>query len=143
MRLGAFPERPMVMSTKITTATPPTEYNKEQGCNRNTDFCVNVKTILRNDSIAAIGKHYTGRLTRDAEDHYTFVETLPSTNGKRNPHVYVGKYITITRRDDGSLRPNFKPVKMDANFSATIYARGVANELLWAFESLLEKEAAK
>ena len=31
---------------------------------------------------------------------------------------------------------------MDANFNATIYARGVANELLWAFESLLEKEAS-
>lgn len=131
------------MSTKITTATPPTEYNKEQGCNRNTDFCVDVKTILRNDSIAAIGKNYTGELTRDSEDHYTFLETQPPKVYKRNPHVYVGKYITITRRDNGRLQPNFKPLKMDANFSATTYARGVANELLWGLSGLIEKEAAK
>jgi len=104
---------------------------------------VDVKTILRNDSIAAIGKNYTGQLTRDSEDHYTFLETLPPKVYKRNPHVYVGKYITITRRDDGGLRPNFKPIKDWKDFSATIYARGVANELLWALGSLIEKEAAK
>ena len=143
MRLGAFPERPMVMSTKITTATPPTEYNKEQGCNRNTDFCVDVKTILRDDSIAVIGKHYTGELTRDTEEHYTFLETLPPKVYKRNPHVYVGKYITITRKKEGRLQPNFKPIREWKGFSPVSYANGVANELLWALESLLEKEAPK
>ena len=143
MRLGAFPERPMVMSTKITTATPPTEYNKEQGWNRNTDFCVDVKTILRDDSIAAIGKHYTGELTHDSEEHYTFIETLPPKVYKRNPRVFDGKYITVTRKKDGSLQPNFKPIKEWNDFSAFDYARGVANELLWAMESLLEKEAPK
>lgn len=131
------------MSTKITTATPPTEYNKEQGWNPNTDFCVDVKTILRSDSIAAIGKHYTGELTRDSEDHYTFLETLPPKVYKRNPHVYVGKYITITRKKDGSLQPNFKPIKEWNDFSALAYAKGVANELLWALSSLLEKEGSK
>ena len=30
---------------------------------------------------------------------------------KRNPRVFNGEYITVTRRDDGSLRPNFKPIK--------------------------------
>lgn len=56
------------------------------GWNRNTDLCVDVKTILRTDRVTKLGKEYTGVLTRDGEDHYTFVETRPSTAGKRNPH---------------------------------------------------------
>lgn len=63
--------------------------------------------------------------------------TLPSP--KRNPHLFVGKYITITRRDDGSLRLNFRPVDMKHDFCASEYASHVANELFWALTSLLEK----
>ena len=66
-------------------------------------------------------------------------ETQPSTAGKRNQQVFYGKFITITRRDDGTLRPNFKPMKMEEGFSASSYATGVANELLWALTSLLGK----
>lgn len=132
------------MSKKHFIPTPPAkEYNKEQGCHHNTDFCVDVKTILRNDSIAAIGKKYTGELTRDTEDHYTFLETLPPKVYKRNPRVFDGKYITVTRKKDGRLQPNFKPIKEWKGFIPVNYAKGVANELLWALESLLEKEGSK
>ena len=79
--------------------------------------------VLRRDSEAVIDEF----LCRDA--HYTFVETLPQTE-KRNPQVFVGKYITITRRDDGSYRPNFRPVDVVAGFNIGRYAAGVANELL-------------
>lgn len=58
--------------------------------NSNTDLCVDVKTILRTDRVTKLGKEYTGVLTRDGEDHYTFVETRPSTAGKRNPHGMSG-----------------------------------------------------
>ena len=47
--------------------------------------------------------------------------------------MFNGTYITITRRDDGSLRPNFKPMKVDADFSIVGYAFGVAKELIKAF----------
>ena len=92
------------------------------------------------------GKEYQGILRRDVDadefrydEHFTFVETVPQTAGKRNPHLFVGEYITITRKDDGSLRPNFKPMKVDRDFSVDKYAAGVANELLWALEGLVEK----
>ena len=142
----AFPERTSVMSKKITTTTPPTEkYNKEQGWNKNTELCVNLKTLLRSDKRMKVGKDYQGVLRRDVEceefnydDHFTFVETLPPTADKRNPHVYEGDYITITRRDDGSYRPNFKPMKVDKDFTVAKYATGVANELLWALEGLIK-----
>ena len=101
-----------------------------------TDLGMDVKTILHSSRITKIGKDYQGVLTRDQEDHYTFIETIPQTAGKRNPQVFNGKYITITRRDDGTYRPNFKPLKMESDFSVEEYVNGVANELLWGLEGL-------
>ena len=113
--------------------------------NNNTHLGVDLKTQLRSDPIAKVGKNYTGVLRRDVEcdefrydDHFTFVETVPPTAGKRNPHVFDGQYITITRRDDGSLRLNFKELKVGADFRLERYALGVYNELLWALEGLVE-----
>ena len=136
------------MSTKITTTTPLTEkYNKEQGWHKNTDLGCDVKTILRSDVRMKVSKDYLGvfRLDSDAivdeflcrDAHYTFTETVPPAAGKRNPHVYEGDFITVTRRDDGSYRPNFKPMKLGADFTVAKYAAGVANELLWALEGLV------
>ena len=118
-----------------------------QGWHRNTALCVNLKTILRNDERLQAGKDYQGILRRDVEcedyyydEHYTFVETVPPAPRKRNPHVFKGRYITITRQADGSLRLNFRPVKMDGDFSIERYAVGVSNELLWALEGLVEEK---
>ena len=47
-------------------------------------------------------------------------------------------FYTITRRSDGSYHPNFKPMKVDKDFCVVRYASGVANELLWALEGLVE-----
>ena len=119
---------------------------EEQGWHPNTHLCVDLKTLLRSDCVAKAGKSYPGVLRRDVEceefnydDHFSFVETLPPTAGKRNPHVYEGDFITVTRRDDGSYRPNFKPMKVGADFTVAKYAAGVANELLWALEGLIKK----
>ena len=126
-----------------------TTESEEQGWHPNTELSVDLKTLLRSDVRMKTGKTYPGVLRRDSEavvdefrchdPHYTFTETLPQTAGKRNPHVYDGKFITVTRRDDGSLRLNFKELKVGADFSVEKYASGVANELLWALEGLVEK----
>ena len=120
-----------------------------QGWNRNTDLSVDLKTVLHSDLSMKTGKEYQGVLRRDSDidyddyrchdAHYTFIETVPPTPRKRNPHVFVGKYITVTRRGDGSLHPNFKPLKMDKDFNLERYTLGVSNELLWALEGLIEK----
>jgi hypothetical protein len=139
------------MSKKITTTTPPTAYiNKEQGWNKNTDLGCDVKTILRSDKRMKVGKDYQGVLRHDSEaivdefisrdSHYTFIETAEAQPRKRNPHVYRGRYITVTRRDDGQLRPNFRPTDLTAeHLSVPDYAVGVANELLQALEGLIER----
>lgn len=105
----------------------------------NTEPCVDVKFFTFKQGRLEVGTTLPGILTRDGEEHFTFRETQTSTAGKRNQQVFYGKFITITRRDDGTLRPNFKPVKMEKGFSASSYATGVANELLWALTSLLGK----
>ena len=115
------------------------ESSDEQVWNRNTDLCMDVKTILRSDRVTKIGKDYPGVLTRDNDDHYTFTETVQACVEKRNPQVYRGKHITVTRKDDGTYSPNFRPVKVGAGFNVGRYAAGVANELLWALEGLVEE----
>ena len=112
---------------------------KEFVLKSNTDLCMDVKTVLHSDSISKIGKDYQGVLTRDTDEHYTFIETIPPVAEKRNPQVFKGKFITVTRNSNGTYRPNFKPMKIDADFSLDQYANGVANELLRALEGLIEK----
>ena len=51
-----------------------------------------------------------------------------------------GEYITVTRRDDGSYSPNFRPIHTGPGFNVTQYATDVANELLWALGGLVEEE---
>ena len=115
--------------------------------NRNTHLGVNVKTMLRSENVMKTGKDYQGVLRRDVEcdefhwdEHFTFVETL-SWSMKRNPRVFNGKFISVTRQDDGSLRPNFKPMKVGEDFSVERYALGVYNELCMALEGLVEEES--
>ena len=113
---------------------------------KNTDYGCNVKTILRDDRRMRTGKDYLGVLRRDTEaevdeflsrdPHYTFVETDPWTS-KRNPRLFRGRYITITRRDDGSLRLNFRP--MPVGVKVDNYAFKVYLELRKALIGLIEK----
>ena len=113
---------------------------------KNTDYGCNVKTILRDDRRMRTGQDYLGVLRRDTEaevdeflsrdPHYTFVETDPWTS-KRNPRLFRGRYITITRRDDGSLRLNFRP--MPVGVKVDNYAFKVYLELRKALIGLIEK----
>ena len=109
---------------------------------RNTDLCVDIKTFLCRDRIAKIGKDYAGVLCRDTDDHYSFVETAtPVANAIiRNPHVFEGKYINVTRRlMDGHIRFNFKEVDFGGRFNPMSFAIGVMKEIIMAFKCLGEE----
>lgn len=140
---------PLAIGYRQYIASQENEEDEEQSWHANTDLGCNVKTLLRSDKRAKAGKSYPGvfRLDSNAivddflcrDPHYTFVETVPLTAGKRNPHVFNGKFITVTRKDDGSLRLNFKELKMGAGFKVERYALGVYNELCIALEGLVEE----
>ena len=109
---------------------------------RNTDLCVDIKTFLCRDRIAKIGKDYAGVLCRDTDGHYSFVETAtPVANANiRNPHVFEGQYINVTRRlMDGHIRFNFKEVDFGGRFNPMSYAIGVMKEIIMAFKCLGEE----
>ena len=119
------------------------------GWHKNTDLGCDVKTMLRSDRKMKAGKEYQGVFRLDAEAvveeflsrdaHYTFVETQPWTS-KRNPRLFNGKYISITRRSDGTLRPNFKPLTIDRDFSVERYTFNVYLELHKALKGLVGNE---
>jgi len=119
-----------------------------KGWHRNTNLGCDLKTVLRSDNTMKTGKEYLGMLRRDTDTfvddfigrdaHFTFVEAETWTT-KRNPRVFNGKYISVTRRDDGTLRPNFKPLPTTDDFNVASYAVAVGNELMWALEGLVEK----
>ena len=123
--------------------------DEEQGWHTNTELGCDVKTILRSDVRMVVGKEYQGIFRLDSEGiadeflcrdpHFTFVEAVRQKGAKRNPRVFAGKYITITRRDDGTLRPNFKPMKVGADFNLERFALGVYNELCMALYGLVEE----
>ena len=117
-----------------------------QSWKHNTHLGVDLKTHLRSDACAKAGKSYKGVLRRDEicedfhyEEHFTFTESVPSTEGKRNVHVFKGRYITITLKNDGTLRPNFKPIPTGEGFSLERYALGVYNEICLALAGLIEE----
>jgi hypothetical protein len=117
------------------------------GWHPNTHLCVNVKTLLRSDTKMKAGKGYQGVLRRDEvceefrhEEHFTFhEERLAAAVCKRNPHLFDGQYITVTRRSDGSLRLNFKNLKQDAYENVDNYAFEVYRELRQALKGLIEE----
>ena len=119
------------------------------GWHANTDLGCDLKTLLRSDVRMEIGKDYPGVLKLDShtiiddflyrDPHYTFVETVPLKAGKRNPHVFEGQFITVTRRDDGSLRLNFKELKTGQGFSVGRFSFGVYRELRQALDGLVEE----
>ena len=124
--------------------------DEADGWHANTDLGCDVKTLLRIDERAKAGKSYLGVLRLDSEPivdeflsrdpHYTFVEIIPQTAVKRNPHVFDGRFITITRRDDGSYRPNLKQMpKLGVNLSVDNYAFEVYRELRRGLKGLIEE----
>ena len=127
MRPRAIPERQRKMFTKFSI------------WNHNTELCIDLKTILTSDRRAKMRKDYPGVLTRDGREHFTFIETVPQAPCRRNLRVFDGKYITITRRSDGSLWPNFKAMRLEVGLSVEHYAFEVYRELLGALKGLVEE----
>ena len=106
---------------------------EEQGWHPNTHLGVDVKTLLRSDVRMVVGKEYQGIFRLDSEG-------IADEFLCRDPHLtFVGKYITVTRRDDGSLRLNFKELHKGANFNLERFALGVYNELCLALGGLIEE----
>ena len=103
--------------------------------NKNKELCMDVTTYLQSDRRMKAGYRYNETMT--------FVETCSEKRVKRNPHIFEGKHITVTQRDNGTYGLNFRDVHIEEpGFSVAQFATAVANELMWALEGL-EEEVSK
>ena len=113
----------------------------------NTYLAVNLKVKMFRDSHLKLGKDYIGVICHDVpedsiggdDDHFTFTETYPMNVRKRNPQVFDGEYITVTRRSDGTYRINFKSFFINKDFEVAAFASGVASEIRKALKGLVGK----
>ena len=58
---------------------------------------------------------------------------------KRHPHVFNGKYITVTQHEDGTYRTHFRPVVIADGFDVNKYANDVYYEIHQALSGLVEE----
>lgn len=96
---------------------------------KNTNLCIDLKTVMQNNSILVKGQCYNGILTRDSETHYRFEETIRKGRRPRNPKLYDGKHISMVRKSNGRYQIHMKAMdeKLDReNFAFEIYSEVVS-----------------
>ena len=103
---------------------------------KNTILCVDLKTILQEDTLLRQGQTYRGVLTRNAEHHYLFEEEA-HTSGRThrlNPKLYVGHYVTLVRRQDGRYQLHCRAFEADTLGKRNELASKIFTELVEALQ---------
>lgn len=63
-------------------------------------------------------------------DDAVFTEDPPAKPQRRNPRIFDGRYVTLTRREgDGHLRLNFKELPFPPGLDDEAYAHAVGQEV--------------
>lgn len=98
----------------------------------NTELDVDLKLVKQEQGRMELGEYLDGMITRDGEDHFTFVEndTEQRKATRRNPSIYMGQWINVKRRADGTVYPTFKRTKGIGAGKLGDYAVNTTYELL-------------
>lgn len=98
----------------------------------NTELDVDLKLVKQEQGRMELGEYLDGMITRDGEDHFTFVEndTEQRKATRRNPSIYMGQWINVKRRADGTVYPTFKRTKGIGAGKLGDYAVNTTCELL-------------
>lgn len=98
----------------------------------NTELDVDLKLATQEQGPMELGEYLDGMITRDGEDHFTFVENATEQRKatRRNPSIYMGQWINVKRRADGTVYPTFKRTKGIGAGKLGDYAVNTACELL-------------
>ena len=93
-----------------------------------------------------IGDYLGGVITRDGEDHFSFIESDTEKKRvmveQRNPHIYEGLRINVNRKDNGEPYPTFNRPKYTENFTFQDFCREAAEELI-AVAGLIENRSVE
>ena len=100
---------------------------------KNTNLCVDLKTIMQEDVILNEGQGYHGVLTRDGKDHYLFEEAsrLSRTN-QRNPKLFDGNYCSLVHMQNGKYKIHMRTFNASTIGNGKAYAQKCYTELLKA-----------
>lgn len=98
----------------------------------NTELDVDLKLVTQKQGRMELGEYLDGMITRDGEDHFTFVENATEQRKatRRNPSIYMGQWINVKRRADGTVYPTFKRTKSIGAGKLGDYAVNTTCELL-------------
>lgn len=98
----------------------------------NTELGVDLKLVTQEQGRMELGEYLDGMITRDGEDHFTFVENATEQRKaeRRNPSIYEGQWINVKRRADGTVYPTFKRTKGIVAGKLGDYAVSTTCELL-------------
>ena len=98
----------------------------------NTELDVDLKLVTQEQGRMELGEYLDGMITRDGEDHFTFVENATEQRKaeRRNPSIYMGQWINVKRRGDGTVYPTFKRTKGIGAGKLGDYAVNTTCELL-------------
>ena len=98
----------------------------------NTELDVDLKLVTQKQGRMELGEYLDGMITRDGEDHFTFVENATEQRKatRRNPSIYMGQWINVKRRADGTVYPTFKRTKGIGAGKLGDYAVSTSCELL-------------
>ena len=91
---------------------------------KNTNLCVDLKTVMQKDALLVEGQCYNGILTRDSDTHYRFEETIRKGRRPRNPKLFDGKHISMVRKANGQYQIHMKTMKSNIdrkNYAFEVY----------------------
>jgi len=100
---------------------------------KNTNLCVDLKTVMQNVIILPEGCTFYGALTRDGVDHYRFEEAVRKNVPKRNPKIFDGNYLSLVHMQNGKYKCHMKTITASPDLNAYQLATKVFNELIQAF----------
>ena len=100
---------------------------------KNTNLCVDLKTVMQNDAHLVEGQCYTGLLTRDGVDHFTFEEACQKRRCPRNPKLFDGNYCSLVHMQNGKYQIHMKTINASSIEDRNQLAFNVYSELLNAF----------
>ncbi len=95
---------------------------------KNTNFCVDLKTVMQTDSLLNEGQCYNGILTRDGESHFRFEEAARKGRPPRNPKLFDGKFVSMVRMQNGRYQLHLKTMDI-ADFDRDTFAFSVYSEI--------------
>lgn len=98
----------------------------------NTELGVDLKLVTQEQGRMELGEMLHGMIVRDGEDHFNFTEdaTEQRKAERRNPSIYMGQWINVKRRADGTVYPTFKRTKGIGAGKLGDYAVNTTCELL-------------